>query len=255
MSGPEKPTRPLTFQELPEIRRKTEAISKFLQDQVLTHLETLRPMLTPERLFGRYAGSKLDVALADRALAQLQQNYKPFSARPFDLPSELDPYWLTLVGGRVTLYPWEYTYEAGTDREAKAISMTSPLRWVVSFSSAYTLSQVRQALAGKGERRPEHIRQFVVNALVTQLIITHTPGLAPLFTDLRYQLQNESMPDLPKLPLTTITSGLPSFRPGDDLILAATNFSGVPAFIELIDINALPELRDPLKTRIEDLLR
>ena len=105
------------------------------------------------------------------------------------------------------------------------------------------------------ERRPEHIRQFVVNALVTQLIITHTPGLAPLFTDLRYQLQNESMPDLPKLPLTTITSGLPSFRPGDDLILAATNFSGVPAFIELIDINALPELRDPLKTRIEDLLR
>ena len=24
MSGPEKPTRPLTFQELPELRRKTE---------------------------------------------------------------------------------------------------------------------------------------------------------------------------------------------------------------------------------------
>ena len=255
MSGPEKPTRPLTFQELPEIRRKTEVISKFLQDQVLTHLETLRPMLSPERVFGRYAGSKGDVALADRALAQLQQNYKPLSARPFDLPSELDEYWLTLVGSRVTLYPWEYTYEARTDRETKAISMTSPLRWVVSFSSAYTLSQVRQALAGKGERRPEHIRQFVVNALVTQLVITHTPGLAPLFTDLRYQLQTDYAPDLPKLPLTTITSGLPSFRPGDDLILAATNFSGVPAFIELIDVGALPELQDPLKTRIEDLLR
>jgi hypothetical protein len=34
MSGPEKPTRPLTFQELPELRRKTEVISKLLQDQV-----------------------------------------------------------------------------------------------------------------------------------------------------------------------------------------------------------------------------
>jgi hypothetical protein len=255
MSGPEKPTRPLTFQELPEIRRKTEVISKFLQDQVLTHLETLRPMLSPERLFGRHAGGKGDVAPADRTLAQLQQNYRPFSARPFDLPSELDPYWLTLVGSRVTLYPWEYMHEAATDRETKAISMISPLRWVVSFSSAYTLSQVRQALAGKGERRPEHIRQFIVNALVTQLVITHTPGLAPLFTDLRYQLQTDYAPDLPKLPLTTITSGLPSFRPGDDLILAATNFSGVPAFIELIDVGALPELQDPLKTRIEDLLR
>ena len=255
MSGPEKSAKPLTFQELPELRRKTEVISKLLQDQVLTHLETLRPILSPELLFGRHAGAKGDVALADRALFQLQQLYKPFSARPFDLPSELDQYWLTLVGNRITLYPWEYTYQAGTDRESKTISMTAPLRWVMSFSSAYTLSQLRQALAGKGERRPEHVRQFVVNALVTQLIITRIPGLVPLFTDLRYQLQTDYAPDLPKLPLTTITSGLPSFRPGDNLILAATNFSGVPAFIELIDVDALPELQDPLKVRIEELLR
>ncbi len=255
MSGPEKSARPLTFQDLPELRRKTEVISKLLHDQLLTHLETLRPILSPERLFGKYAGAKGDVALADRALFQLQQHYKPFSARPFDLPSELDQYWLTLVGNRVALYPWEYSYQAGTDREGKMIGMTSPLRWVMSFSSAYTLFQVRQALAGKGERRPEHVHQFVVNALVTQLVITHTPGLVPLFTDLRYQLQTDYAPDLPKLPLTTITSGLPSFRPGDDLILAATNFSGVPAFIELIDVDALPELQDPLKARIEDLLR
>jgi hypothetical protein len=247
--------KPLTFQELPELRRKTEAISKFLQDQLLTHLETLRPILSSERLFGKYAGSKGESPLADRALAQLQQSYRPFSGPPFDLPSEFDQYWLTLVGNRVTLHPWEYTYHARTEQESRPITMTSPVRWVVSFTSAYTLSHVRQALAAKGERRPEHVRQFVVNALVMQLVITHTPGLVPLFADLRYQLQTDASPDLPKLPLTTITSGLPSFRPSDDLILAATNFSGVPAFIELIDIDALPALQDPLKARIEDLLR
>jgi hypothetical protein len=258
MGGPDKATKPLTFQELPELRRKTEAISKFLQDQLLTHLETLRPILSPERLFGKYAGSvgsKGESPLADRALSQLQQGYRPFSAPPFDLPSEFDQYWLTLVGNRVTLHPWDYMYQARTERESRPIGMTSPVRWVVSFASAYTLSHVRQALAGKGERRAEHVRQFVVNALVTQLMITHTPGLAPLFADLRYELHTDSSPDLPKLPLTTITSGLPSFRPSDDLILAATNFSGVPAFIELIDVDALPGLQDPLKARIEDLLR
>ncbi len=255
MSGLEKPTKPLTFQGLAELRRKTETISKFLQDQLSTHLETLRPILSLERLFGKHVGSKVDTALADRAFAQLQQSYKPFSARPFELPSEIDQYWLTLVGNRVMLYPWEYTYEAKTERETRSITMTSPVRWVMSYTSAYTLSQVRQALAGKGERRPEHIRQFVINALVTQLMITHTPGLAPLFTDLRYQLQTDSVPDLPKLLLTTITSGLPSFRPADDLILSATNFSGIPAFIELIDIDALPGLQDPLRARIEELLR
>jgi len=255
MSGPETPPERLTFEGLPGLRSKTEIISRFLQEQLIAHLETLRPILSPERLFGKTVGSKAEVPLADRALAQLQQSYKPFVARPFDLPTEFDQYWLTLVGNRVALYPWEYAYEASHGQETRSITMTSPIRWVVSFTSGYTLSQFRQALIGQGERRPEHIRQFVVNALVTQLMFTHTSGLAALFADLRYQIHTHSTPELPKLPLTTITSSLPSFRPGDDLILAATNFSGIPAFIELIDVDALSGLQDPLRARIEERLR
>ncbi len=71
MGAAEKPSQPLTFQELPELRRKTEAISKFLQDQLLAHLETLRPVLSPARVFGQYAGSagtKGDTSLAERGL-------------------------------------------------------------------------------------------------------------------------------------------------------------------------------------------
>jgi hypothetical protein len=255
MSGPEPPTKLLTFEGLPQLRAKTEAVSKQLQDQLTTHLETLRPILSPERLFGKSVGAKTDTPLADRALAQLQQSYRPFAARPFDLPTEFDPYWLSLVGNRITLYPWEYSYEASNGRETKSITMTSPVRWVVSFTSGYTLSQFRQAVIGKGERRPEQLRQFVVNALVMQLMFTHTPGLASLFADLRYHVETHSASDLPKLPLTTVTSGLPSFRPADDLILAATNFSGIPAFIELIDLDALSQLQDPLRARIEERLR
>jgi hypothetical protein len=254
MNGQEEPTKPLTFPELAELRRRTEIISTLLHGQLTTHLETLRPIFSPERLLGKYAGAKADVPLAERALAQVQKDYKPFTARPYDLPSEMDPYWLTLVGNRVILYPWEYTYQAKTERETKTINMTSPMRWVVSYSSAYTLSQMRQALTGQGERRPEHIRQFVVNALVTQLALSHTPGLGPLFADLRYQVRTDYAADLLKLPLTTITFGLPSFRPADDLILAATSFSGIPAFIELVDTDALAHLQDPLKVRLAELL-
>jgi hypothetical protein len=254
MSRSDPRSKPLTFQELTELRRKTEVVSKFLGDQLAAHLETLRPVLSPERIFAKYLGGKGDQGLAERTFAQLQQSYRPFSGRPFEVPSELDPHWLTLVGSRLALYPWEYTHEARADREAKAITMASPARWVVSFTSGYTLSQVRQGLAGKGERRVEHIRQFVVNALVMQLTIGHATGLAALFADLRYQLQTESAPDLPKLPLTTISFGLPSFRPADELILAATSFSGIPAFIELVDVEAVAGLPDPLKTRLQALV-
>ena len=254
MTGPSDPGKTLSFQELSELRRRTEIVSKFLHDQLLTHLETLRPILSPERVFGRYATAKADSPLAERALLQLQQSYKPFATRPFDLPSEFDPHWLSLVGTRVTLYPWEYTHEITSGREPKVITMSSPVRWVVSFTSGYSLSQMRQGLGGKGERRPEHVRQFVVNALVTQMIIGQSPGLAPLLNDLRYQLATDHVPDLPKLPLTTITSGVRSFRPADDLIVAATNFSGVPAFVEVVDTDAVADLHDPLKARLSELL-
>jgi hypothetical protein len=60
---------------------------------------------------------------------------------------------------------------------------------------------------------------------------------------------------LPKLPSTTITFGLPSFRLPDDLILAATSFSGIAAFIELVDTDAAAKLPDPLKTRLQEVVR
>jgi hypothetical protein len=88
-----------------------------------------------------------------------------------------------------------------------------------------------------------------------QASIAHATGLGALFGDLRHQLQTQYSPDLPKLPLTTITFGLPSFRPPDDLIMAATGFSGIPAFIELVDTDAAARLEDPLKTRLQELVR
>jgi hypothetical protein len=212
-------------------------------------------VFSPERVFSKFLGTKGDHGLSDRAFAHLQQSYRPLTGKPFEIPSEFDPQWLTLVGNRLALHPWEYAHEIRTDRETKTITMASPVRWVVSFTSAYSLAQVRQGIAGKGERRVEHIRQFVVNALVTQLTVSHASGLATLLADLRYQLKTEYAPDLPKLPLTTITFGLPSFRPADDLILAATTFSGIPAFIELIDTDAAARLEDPLKTRLQELVR
>ena len=49
-------TKALTLSELPELRRKTEAISRFLRDQIAAHLETLCPLFAVERILGKYAG-------------------------------------------------------------------------------------------------------------------------------------------------------------------------------------------------------
>jgi len=243
--------RALTLQELPELRRKTETISRFLQAQLTAHLDTLRPLFAPERVLGKCAGGKTDPPGAERALAELQEKYRAFTHKPYDLPETLDHNWLTLVGNALELQPWEYAHPA----QGRPITMTSPVRWVVGYRGNCTLGQVRSGLAGQDAVRPDSLRQFVVNALVLHLLLNRQPGLVRLFQDLRYEIKVELPPELKALPIYTVTSCLTSFRPADDLIQAATAFSGVPAFIELIDLAAAQAPKDALKEQLEKLLQ
>jgi hypothetical protein len=248
-------TEKITFEQLADLREKTELISQFLQHRLKAHLETLRPLLAPRRLLGKYTGVREDVAGADRAFAQLQEQYQRVCAKPFALPPELDDTPLSQIDNRLELYPWEYTHQAKNERDNRTVTIASPVHWVLTYSSEYSLAQLTQTIAGKEQRRSESVRQFVVNALVMAALLAKFPGIPQLLSDLRYEIQTETLPALGDLPLMTIRACLPSFRPSDSLILAATRLSGVPAFIEIIDLDALPTLADPLKLRLEEMLR
>ena len=247
----ETSTPALTLAELPELRRKTEAVANFLQRQIAGHLESLRPLFAPERMFGKYAGGRVEVPGAERALAELQQKYRPFAARPYDLPTDLETGWLPLVGNALDLHPWTYEHQV----QGKAVTMTSPVRWAINYRTNYSLGQVKTVLAGKEQVRPEYLRQFVVDALVLQLALNHNPGLVLLFQDLGYELRTETPAELKSLPVVTITSCIRSFRPADDIITAATAFSGVPAFIELIHLDAQQTSKDLLREKLIELMR
>jgi hypothetical protein len=246
-------TKALTFEQLVDLRAKTEAISQFLHKQLKVYLETLRLLLAPRRLLGKYVGVKEDVVGADKAFAQLQEIYRGVCGKPFGLSAELNEDSSKLVENRLELYPWEYIHQAKSERETKAVTITSPVRWVLTYSAGYTLSQVLQAVIGKEQRQADALRQFVVNALVMHLVLAKYPGIMQLLTDLRYQVSVDKSPSLGELPLITLSACLPSFRPADQLILTATQFSGVPAFIELIDVDMLGTLHDPLKQHLEKL--
>jgi hypothetical protein len=111
-----------------------------------------------------------------------------------------------------------------------------------------------QIAAGKEREPAGALKQYVTNALLMQVMLARNPGLAELFNDLRFELRTDHFPETGKLPFASIVSCIPSFRPSDELILAATEFSGVPAFIELVDMQAVETMRDPLKQRIEALM-
>ena len=246
-----KSSKSLTFEDLTELRERTEALSQFLEKQLKGYLEALRPLFAPKRLLGRHVGSREEVSGEDRTLAQLQEKYKEVCRTPFALPIEWYDGSLTALDNRLELCPWEYTYEAKGDENTKMLTITSPLRWVLTYASGYSLAQMRQVVNGKIDRRQEAVRQFVVNALVMHFLLNAYPALLQVLQDLRYQVSVEPAPGLGTLPLVTIAATLPTFCPPDSLLLKATRFSGVPAFIELIDLDSIQTLQDPLRLRLE----
>ena len=245
--------RQVTLEELPDLREKTERVSLLFQTRLRRQLEALRPLLAPARIFGRYVGGgvKEEVTGANEAWAKLQEAYRAACGRPFALQPQLESSVLEQLDHRVDLHPWEYSYELAGQKERKTVTVTSPLRWLITYHSAYSPSQLRQVLASPGERKPEPIRQFLVSALALNLPFERNPGLAQLLADLRYDLQVEKAPGLGELGVTTIAAPIASFRPADELILSSIRLSGVPAFIELIDPTSVAEMSDPLRQEVQ----
>ena len=244
----------ITLQELPDVRRRTEGLAKLLRDQLEQHLKVFQPLLAPERLLGKAAGSKADAPDSERHISAIKQRYKDLAAAPYNLAAEFETHWLGLVGSRLDLQSWEYIHEVTDRSENKAITMTSTVRWILSYKSDFSVLDAKKSLAGKQARNLENLRQFAMAALVLEQVISSLPGLPKLFSELRYEIKTDYSPELGRLPLVTISSCIPSFRPSDDLILAATGFSGVPAFIELVDVDAVRKVKDPFMQRIEALL-
>ncbi|MBZ5619540.1 MAG: hypothetical protein LAQ69_12575 [Acidobacteriia bacterium] len=245
----------VNLDELLGFREVTERITGFLNQRLKGHLTAMSPLLVPGRVLGKHVGPRESAPKADEALADLSEKYKQVCASLSGLKPELDEEALTSIGSAIQIYPYEYTYEAhGANSAARKIAMTSPVRWVVTYGAAISLSQLRTLLLNPNDRRSSSVRQFVVNALAFQTTLGRSPGAAHLINDLRYEIRTQALPGLDGLPLMTLSVQLPSFRPADDLLLTATRLSGVPAFIELIDTGAVRSMEDPLRLQIEALL-
>jgi len=249
----ENPTTPsISIGDLADLRGKTEAVANLLRDELAGHLQTIRPLLAPRQVIGSHVrgGNANNADHGDRAFDQLKEKFSKVAGKPFALPKEIseDP---ISIEGKLALHPWEYSH---TLDDGKEVMMTSPLRWILCFHSGYAPSELRGLLAAKASRRTDDVRQFVTSALALQMLLAAKPNITKLLSDLRFEIDIGPADGFGELPVVSIGACVPSFRPEDELIRTATQFSGVSAFIELIDLEALRGLRDPLKDQIESAI-
>lgn len=249
------PTKRLSFEQLAAARKSTQAVSDILEKQLLGYLDTLRSLLVPERLLGKLAGSKFDAPGAEKVLTELQENYRRLPGKPFDFPKEFETDWLGDIGVKLDLHRWEYAREIAAESGKRSILITSPTRWILAYGPGYSVSQAVQSFAHRQDRRGiDQLRQFVVNALVIQALVSRSSGLISIFNELRYDVLAQPHPGLNGLPVVVIQSQIPTFLPPDPLIAAATELSGINAFIELIEVEAVRQMPDPFKQRISQLI-
>jgi hypothetical protein len=246
------PSTTLSFETLPQARARTEAAATFLEQKLQTYVDVLRPLMAPQRALGRFVGGKDAVGHAERAYKQLCEAFQAGCPSYGLSPSPPDEE-LANVETTTVCYPWEYSQVVQDGQESKSLTLTSPVRWIITYKSSYSLHQFRQAISNTGERTTRDVRQFVVNALAMAQLLKTFPKLTEVLADLHFQVIYEPLPGLGSLAFPTIQACVTSQRPSDELLLMATRFSGVPAFIELIDLGSTQTFDDPLKSKFESL--
>ena len=256
MDNPAPPAESLNVEQLLHLHTLTKDVAKVCQKQLRGYLDTLALLFRPRRIFGDAieGAERESVVGADRNIAELRELYRKVALRPFDLRPELSlP--LESVSTQMQLYEWEYLHQTKTDRGWRSIKVTSPLTWVVTYSSNYSLPMFRQVLAGQEERDAEAVRAFVLRACLMHLHFAKFPAIAELLAGLRYRVEVRNSPETGDLPLVTVSAPFSTMRPPDSLVTVASGLAGGASFAEVLDLGSAQNLKDPLREQIAAVFR
>jgi hypothetical protein len=244
----------MDIQRLLDLRRITQAISRKFEADLKLHLSTLAPLFSPLQVFGEYArgGTRSVGPQAEKAYRELRSNFLSIAAKkPFflseSLPSQLDLFSATPV-----LTTVEYAYTATAEETAHQITVSTPLKWVISYPESEP-KRLRELLASDRNQVKEELTHVLLQSLAMEAVLAQRPGLVRLFQDLRYQISTEQVDGLGALPILTISAPLSTHLPPDDIIIQNTQLSGIPSFEEIINLDDIRQLSDPIRNDLHGI--
>jgi hypothetical protein len=240
----------LDNEQFMRLRQNTNHLMQLLDRRLKNQLKTLRPLFTPRKLLGTYikSASPDEVSGSDRAFADLQAKYAALCENPFGLPKKLQTP-LPPISNHLDATPLKYALHP-PDSQKPTTSITAATRWVISYRCECPFDRLKAMLAGDENRQPDDMKQSLMAHLIPVVFLERFPALAKLLGDLRYRVEIKGLEDLGGLPVVVLAAPLESFLPTDDFILRVTGLSGIPAFQEIIDEDAVDRIQDMLKDEL-----
>jgi hypothetical protein len=242
-------------QRMLTLRRITRSIADVLRQQLKEYLSTVSPLLRPKSVFGDYVqgGAKELVRGADIAFKDLQGLYEvAASTKPFDFSRELKPP-IEILSSALEITPVEYRYEARGEQASKVVNVSSPFKWILSYSG-FTPGKFAELLVEPGKYSDE-IQSFILHSLVLNIVMSRQQGVARMFEALHFPFCPEKLPVSAGLTWTCISGCVSTLRPPDEVIIESTEVSGTDAFEEVVNLDDLKRIREPLKEQLVNLVK
>jgi len=244
-----------TKKNLLVLRKLTRVTAELLREQMREHLSTLAPLIRPRTILGEYiqGNTKDSVKGADTAFKELQTLYQTVAAaKPFSLTKELKlP--LDVSGPALEMTVVEYLHTAASQQQSKSVTITSPLKWVVSYPG-YSLDRLRGLCADRN-RPSDELQRSLLHYLTLHIVLAKQPGLPKILEALHFPLCTERLPEFGELPITLLSSAVSTLRPPDDVIIENTEISGMDVFEEVVNLDDIVNLNNPLKERLIELVK
>lgn len=242
------------IQRLLVLRRLTRAVSDHLRGQMKEYLTTLAPLLRPKTVLGDYvhSGTKETARGADKAFKELQSLYEAVApSKPFNLSKELKPP-IEIINTALEMTPVEYIHVAKAAQESKKVTVTLPFKWVLTYSG-FAPGRFKELLADRNQDSDE-VRRFVLHYLAMHIVMSKQTGVAQILDALHFPVSSDRLPELGDLPVMFISSSISTIRPPDGVIIESTEVSGRDVFEEVVRVDDIMRLGDPLKEQLVELV-
>jgi hypothetical protein len=242
-------------QRLLELRKCTRAIADLLRTQMREYLSTLAPLFRPRNVLGNYAegGAYEASRTGEKAFKELQELYQSIAqSKLYRLPSEFKTP-LEVINTQLEMTPVEYTHIATSNNENKTVIVTSPLKWALTFGG-FGPGRFREILAS-GNRASDDLQQFVLHYLMMHSVVTKQAGVRKILEALHFPVNIEYSRESGDLPLTYVAASISTVRPPDEVLIESTEVSGMNAFEEIVQLEDVEKLHDPLKEQLLAIAR
>lgn len=241
-------------QSLLALRKLTRAIADAVRTQITEHLATMTPLFRPHTVLGDHiiGGVKESTRRAEQAFKDVQSLHDAIApAKPYNLRRELTtPINFAPAGLEIT--PVDYVHAAQSGSDSRRITVRRPLTWTLSYAG-FSPTRLPDLLDPKV--RGEELQRFIVSHLLLHAVTTHQRGLTQIFEALRLPISTAKTPEFGDLPLTRIGIGISTFRPSDRVVLESAELTGIDAFEEVVTVDDIGNLPDPLKERLTETAR